>query len=102
MLFGLLSLPCVSKAASAAPKIPRKLLAQRCEAVFTELIFGEARKRPQGILAVFPRDFLQHRRKSARENRFELGVPKPDRIFTDPLGGGLDRLVALVLGCKPA
>ena len=52
-LFPLSSLPCVSKASSSAAKIPRKVLAVRCEAVFTEQSFVEARKTPQGILSYF-------------------------------------------------
>ena len=53
VLFPLSSSPCVSKASSSAAKIPRKLLAVRCEAVFTEQRFVEARKTPQGILSYF-------------------------------------------------
>ena len=48
-LFALLSLPCVSKAASAAPKVSAKPLAERCEAVFAERIAGKASKIPRGI-----------------------------------------------------
>ena len=48
-LFALLSLPCVSKAASAAPKTSAKPLAERCEAVFAERLTGKASKIPKGI-----------------------------------------------------
>lgn len=64
-LFALLSLPCVSKAAFAAPKITRILLPEMCKAVFTERIFVQARKRTQGILCVLPRTMTRHERKSA-------------------------------------
>ncbi len=40
-LFGLSSLPCVSKAASSARKINQKLLAERCFAVFSGLQYWE-------------------------------------------------------------
>ncbi len=50
-LFRLSSLPCVSKAASSARKIARKLLRMECEAVSGERICVRARKNPQGILA---------------------------------------------------
>jgi hypothetical protein len=48
-LFALLSLPCVSKAASAAPKTSAKPLAERCKAVFAELLFGKTSKIPKRI-----------------------------------------------------
>ena len=48
-LFALLSLPCVSKAASAAPKISTKPLAERCFAVFAEQHAVKTSKIPKGI-----------------------------------------------------
>ena len=45
----MLSLPCVSKAASAAPKISTKLLAERCFAVFIVQISVKTSKHQQRI-----------------------------------------------------
>ena len=50
VLFTLLSSPCASKASSAAAKIPQNLSANRCEAVFAERFFAQARRSPQQIL----------------------------------------------------
>jgi len=44
LLFALSSLPCVSKAASSAPKIIQKFQAEGCYAVFSGLHFSRQRK----------------------------------------------------------
>ena len=62
-LFGLSSLPCVSKASSSAPKISQILLVGMCKAVFSERIFVQTRRRPQGILL-----YCQGRRRGMGEN----------------------------------
>jgi hypothetical protein len=49
LYFSLSSLPCVSKAASSAPKSKAKLLAMGCYAVLTELFSDKARKNMKGI-----------------------------------------------------
>jgi len=49
LYFSLFSLPCVSKAASAAQKSNAKLLAEGCIAVFTVRFFGKTSKIPKGI-----------------------------------------------------
>ena len=79
MLFTLLSSPCVSKASSAAAKIPPKLLAVRCKAVFAEQIFAQAMKSSKRILAGFARALKQHGRKSARKNRHGFVSRQPIR-----------------------
>ena len=57
------SLPCVSKAASSAPKISQILLVGMCKAVFSERIFVQTRRWPQGILL-----YCQGRRRGMGEN----------------------------------
>ena len=49
LFYALLSLPYARKAASAAPKISTKPLAERCKAVFAELLFGKTSKIPKRI-----------------------------------------------------
>ena len=50
-LFSLFALACASKPASQKPKITRKTIADRCEAVWPEQKCVQTRKGPQGILA---------------------------------------------------
>ena len=52
-LFPLSSSPCDSKASSSAGKIIQKLLPAKCCAVSGEVVFVQASKRPQGILAMY-------------------------------------------------
>ena len=66
VLFAVLFLPCVSKAAASAAKIPRTLLAEMCEAVLAGRIFVQTRKRTQEILCGFSRTMTKCGRKSAR------------------------------------
>ena len=93
MLFALLSSPCVSKASFAATKIPPKLLAVRCEAVFAEQIFVQAMKSPKRILVGFARDLKQHGQKSARKNRcgFVSRQPRCERIRTHANDADIDK-----------
>lgn len=77
VLLALSFLPCVSKAASFAPKIPPKSLAEGCLAVFMPLPFGKASKTPQTILCVLSRGFVRHWRKAGHENLSESVLPKP-------------------------
>ena len=72
-LFGLSSSTCVSKPSSSAPKITRKFLPVKCEAVSGEQIFSQARKSPQRILCVLSRALTQHEGKSAVRNRLGFG-----------------------------
>ncbi|MBP3684592.1 MAG: hypothetical protein J6J12_06480, partial [Oscillospiraceae bacterium] len=68
-LLDLSSLPCASKAASSAAKIPQTYLAEMCEAVLPERIFVQTRNWTQGILGVLSRTIAMYGRKSARQNR---------------------------------
>ena len=77
VLLALSFLPCVSKAASFAPKIPPKPLAEGCLAVFVPPPFVKASKTPQTILCVLSRGFVQHWRKAGHENLLESVFPKP-------------------------
>ena len=69
-LFALFALACASKPASQKPKITRKSIAGRCEAVLPEQKCVQTRKDPQRILAVLSRGLTQYGRISARQNRF--------------------------------
>ena len=68
-LFVLLVLSGASPPASQKPKITRKYIVGRCEAVLPEQKCVQTRKVTQGILRVLPRDFTQYGRISARQNR---------------------------------
>ena len=66
-LFSLFALACASKPASQKPKITRKTIADRCEAVWPEQKCVQTRKGPQGIL--LPGGLTLYGRISARQNR---------------------------------
>ena len=68
-LFALFALAGVSPPASQKPKITRKYIAGRCEAVLPEQKCVQTRKDPQRILAVLSRGLTQYGRISARQNR---------------------------------
>ena len=68
-LFALFALVGVSPPASQKPKITRKSIAGRCEAVLPEQKCVQTRKDPQRILAVLSRGLTQYGRISARQNR---------------------------------
>ncbi|MBQ3879475.1 MAG: hypothetical protein II727_04160, partial [Oscillospiraceae bacterium] len=57
MLFALCHLTGDSPPAFRRPKIPRKLPAHRCAAVFDEQICGETMKKPQKILVCIVKAF---------------------------------------------
>ena len=75
MLFALCHLTGDSPPAFRRPKIPRKLPAHRCAAVFDEQICGETMKKPQKILCVLSRLLKMYRRKSAVKNRQGFDSP---------------------------
>ena len=78
LLFGLSSLPCVSKAASSKQKINRKFLAERCLAVFSGLHFSRQRKSRRQYSFVLSRDFLQYWEMQASENLSVFDSPQPN------------------------
>ena len=77
--FALASLPCVSKAASFAPKTNQKISAERCEAVFSTLLFLRQRKFCREYPLVFPKDFLKYWEKQVDENLSGLKLSLLDR-----------------------
>jgi len=71
LLFALSSLPCVSKAASSAPKIIQKFQAEGCYAVFSGLHFS--------------RVFLPNWEMQSSENLLGFEFPLPTTILPCPL-----------------